>query len=343
MIEWHVVDAWTLERVREGTAFVTLGFIGGWAAPLFLFLAGVAIPFAGASHQRKALAAGVAQSRDTMRAAAWALQQRGWQVFFFAHLFRLHSFITNPWARGDSIFKPDILNILGLGMVATAWCWGRSAEPSRRYVWLLVPAAVAVLIGLLAGGWAWPDSLQPRLEAYIRPNGGWGQFSLFPWIAFVLVGGAVGVWIATPRAADAEPRFHAHLAAAGAVVTAAGLGGMLLPSPFDHSYFWTNSLSYFLIRAGGMTLAISGAWWWLARPNARPWGPIMLFGQTSLFVYWVHVELAYGLFSAAWKRSLTIPQAAIGYVAFCVLMYVAARWWARRTAAGPWIPEHLRA
>ena len=69
----------------------------------------------------------------------------------------------------------------------------------------------------------------------------------------------------------------------------------------------------------------------------------MLFGQTSLFVYVVHVELAYGILSAAWKKTLTLPETAVAYVAFTALMVWAAQWWARRTTSGPWIPEHLRA
>jgi fucose 4-O-acetylase-like acetyltransferase len=91
-----------------------------------------------------------------------------------------------------------------------------------------------------------------------------------------------------------------------------------------------------------MTMALSGAWLWMSRAGAKRWSPVVLFGQTSLFVYVVHVELAYGLFSAAWKRSLTIPEAAIAYILFTALMLVAARWWVERTAR-PWIPEHLKA
>lgn len=333
MIEWHVVDAWMADASRVGWSFGALAFIGGWAAPLFLFLAGVAIPFAAASHLRKG---------RSMREAAWALQTRGWQVFFYAHLFRLTSFLFNPWARWDSIFKPDILNILGLGLVAAAWCWGRSASLLRRVLWLLVPAATIVLMSPAVRGWWWPTLLHPRFEAYLRPNGGWGQFALFPWVAFVFVGACVGVWIATARRPEDEPRFHARLAAVAVAVMVVGWVGMYLPSPFGSS-FWTTSLSYFLIRSGAMTLMIAGAWAWMARPTAHQWSPTVLFGQTSLFVYWVHVELAYGVFSLALKRSLTLPQIGVAYFMFTLLLLWGAGWWARRTAAGPWVPAHLAA
>src|SRR5262245_18802455 len=104
MIEWHVVDAWTTDESRTGGVFAALAMIGGLAAPLFLFLAGVAVPFAARSHVRKG---------RSITEAAWAVQKRGWQVFFIAHVFRFHSYLWNLWGRWDGVFKPDILNVLG--------------------------------------------------------------------------------------------------------------------------------------------------------------------------------------------------------------------------------------
>src|SRR6185503_14612489 len=136
----------------------------------------------------------------------------------------------------------------------------------------------------------------------------------FPWVAFVFVGAAIGEWIAQPRPVEDERRFHGQLALGATAIIVAGIVAYFVPSPFRPSEFWTTSVSYFLIRTGLMTMGLAGAWLWMSRRNAQRWSPVVLFGQTSLFVYWVHVELAYGLFSAAWKRSLTIPEAAIAYV-----------------------------
>lgn len=335
MIEWHTVDAWNADPERARTVFATLAYIGGWAAPLFLFLAGVAVPLAAASHARKG---------RSSREAAWALQKRGWQIFVIAHLFRLQSFILNPWARIDSIFKPDILNILGLGLVVAAWCWGRSARLTRRLAWLLLPAGAIVLLTPLSREWGWPTMLHLRLEAYIRPNGGWGVFTIFPWLAYVLVGAAVGVWLVQPRAASREPLFHALLALAGLGVIAAGFLGSSLPSLTPASQ-GGSTFSYFVSRNGIMMVALDATWWLLETPGAqrmtRWWGPVLTFGRTSLFVYWIHVELAYGFFSTAWKRSMTIEEWSLAYVAFTAMLYWAAAWWAKRTTT-PWVPGHLK-
>ena len=118
MILWHVVDAWTVPE-RDPIAFKILGFIGGWAAPLFLLLTGVSIALAGDAQMRKG------RSRAD---ASRALQKRGWQIFLLAHLFRFQSFLFNVNGRWNTILKPDILNILGLGMVAAAIAWRRPCQ-----------------------------------------------------------------------------------------------------------------------------------------------------------------------------------------------------------------------
>ena len=40
MILWHSMDAWTAPWARSGSVFAVVIVLGGWAAPLFLFLAG---------------------------------------------------------------------------------------------------------------------------------------------------------------------------------------------------------------------------------------------------------------------------------------------------------------
>ena len=79
---------------------------------------------------------------------------------------------------------------------------------------------------------------------------------------------------------------------------------------------------------------------------ACPWiestaGPMVLFGRTSLFVYWVHIELAFGFLSFPLHGALPLAGSITGFVMMTVAMYFAARWWNDRTQ-GPWIPAELR-
>jgi len=331
MILWHVADSWTTTDGRGSALFQAVGFTGGWAAPLFLLLAGVSVPLAGAARM----------ARGATRAqAAWALQKRGWLVFALAHLFRLQSFILNPSGTWNSLLKPDILNILGLGLVLTAWLWGRgNTSWQSQLAWLVSPAlAVIVVVSPLAPTWWWPTLLHPRLEAYIRPVGNYGVFSLFPAVAYVLFGGYAGDRLS--QAGAAMGRFHGRLAVAGGAALA--LSWILSDSHLASAGMWVNPISAVSVRVGTMFLLMAYAWWAFRRWPAGRYSRMALLGQTSLFVYWVHVELVYGTFSFAVRQRLPLAWSLLGYVLVVAGMYGLAVLWSQRSR-GPIVPEHMAA
>jgi len=336
MIEWHVLDAWTTVPARASVAWPVAQWIGGWAAPLFLFLAGVAVPFAIAGH--------VAKGADDKR-ASWRVLRRGLEVFGIAHLFRLNSFLFNVNAPFTSLLTPDILNILGLGLAMTAWLTGlaRRGGLAGRVMWLLVPAMAVIALTPMAPSWHWPSRLYPWLEAYIRPNGA-GLFRLFPSVAFVPLGAFVGLLVGGARDEPAERRLYGRLAIAGAAIASAGYGlGELRVADW---WPWTSVWAWPIWQAGVMTVALWASWAllrsWHSVAAGRLWSPILVLGRTSLFVYWVHVELAYGVWSLPLHHALPLAVAVLGVVGMTIAMYFAAGWWNRRTAA-PWIPAWLAA
>lgn len=312
MIEWHSIDAWTRADVRDTTVFYGLMIIGGWAAPLFLFLAGVSVPLAGHARERRGA---------TRAAASLGLHWRGWQIFGLAHLFRLQSFVLsrlgNAGALWSSILKPDILNILGLGLAGTALAWRRATTPVRAAVWLGVPAIACVAVTPFAPGWDWPTALYPRFEAYIRPVSNLGVFQLFPWAGYVFAGAWLGTVLAATRDEASDRAFHIRLAAAGGLMTATAWLAPPVPA-----------LSTFASNVGQMCVMLGLAWWWM-RGRKGASSPLVLFGRTSLFVYWVHVELAYGGFSRAWRGQLPVSQSIPAFLAFAAAMWVLALAWDR--------------
>jgi surface polysaccharide O-acyltransferase-like enzyme len=201
-----------------------------------------------------------------------------------------------------------------------------------------VPAAVVVaLLTPLSREWWWPTLLHPRLEAYIRPVGGFGVFSLFPSIGYVLVGAFIGTRIAEAGAGAA--RFQGRLALWGACVAALGLGLLMIPAlnlPTPSS-----SPAAFMCRTGAMMLGLAAAWVVVRRRPTVRWSPLVVLGQTSLFVYWVHVELAYGVFSFPVRHRLDLPASLVAYACLTLLMVGAASLWQRRPT-GPLIPLHMR-
>jgi hypothetical protein len=131
----------------------------------------------------------------------------------------------------------------------------------------------------------------------------------------------------------------------------AGYGGSLLPSlyPPGQSNFWTSSPTYFFIKMGVMLVLMGLIYIYVQRPfSAEPrnpaWSPMLEFGRSSLFVYWIHVELVYGIFTWPIHKRLPIQWTLVSFVVFSALMYAAtlakcrivANWTASRAAAsGP--------
>jgi len=334
MIEAHTVDAWVVSDalVRGQTRYKMLQFLAGWAAPLFLFLAGVSVSLAAASHLRKG---------KTAAEASWLVQKRGWQVVLFAYIFRLQSFMLSPASPLASLLKVDILNVMGLTMVMAAWCWGRGRSIKSSAWWLLGPAALCVILSQFAGAWAWPEVLGDRLQGYVRSVGDNANFSVLPWGGFVFAGAWLGRIFAEPRDASADRALHIRIALAGAAIFAIAFAGSYLPALTPLSRFWTNSTSFFLLRIGAMLALISLAWLWMQRAPAAHWSPMVVFGQTSLFVYWIHVEIVYGFMTYPLRHELSIAGWFVAYAAFTLVMLGAALLWQRRSKH-PLVPDFLR-
>jgi uncharacterized membrane protein len=254
MIEAHVFDAWTRPSDRQSLAFGVSAVLAGFAAPMFLFLAGVSVALA------------VALMTPLIRTASWV------------------------------------------------------------------------------------DSLPLLAQWYLRPTPGRNNFTLFPWAGFVLAGAAIGVIIDQARGQEAEQRLHRWMAPGALLFAAACYAGSYLPSIYADSRFWTSSPMFFLLRVGVVTFTLSALYFYERRPRllgARwPWAsPMVLFGQASLFVYWVHVEMVYGVVSGKLHRSLSFPAAVAAFAVFSVAMFglavfknaAVARWkqWRAAVATAP--------
>lgn len=322
MIEAHTYDAWTLVADRPGLPYRAAIALGGFAAPAFLFLAGVAMAMAGASRMRRGVSPG-----DVARLA----RRRGWQIFGLAFLFRLQSLVISGGRFPQALLKVDILNILGLSMVLAGALWARGGSKAGRARWLGAGGAVMVLVAPALRGAVWLDPLPDWLEMYVRSFPGRTSFSLFPWPAFLLAGVIVGDWLADATDPEAERRLVVRIGWVGGGLVAAGCAiAFVLAGGWDASF--TTAPHFFLVRLGLLMVAVLAARAWVsAWPTT--WSPIREFGVASLFVYWIHVEMAYGRPASTLARSLTFTQASWGYVGLCVLLYALVRLKAAARAA----------
>lgn len=310
MIEAHVIDSWTRAADRRSAAFGESLILGGFGAPLFLFLAGVAVAMSAGSKARRG---------GDDRAAMRAVQKRGLQIFALAFLFRLQSLVLSN-APAWTLLKVDILNIMGPAIVLSAALWGLSRDTRVRVAIFAAATAAFVLATPVVRAIAALDALPNSLEGYLRPIPGLTNFTLFPWVGFVTAGGLVGVVLDQARTPEADRRGNIWLGIAGLAIAFGAYQASFLPPLDPRSRFWTTSLSFFFIRLGLLIAALGAAWLWEQRPTRRGWSPLQQFGRSSLFVYWIHVELVYGLISLPLHGAFSLAGAWAGYVVFCAVM-----------------------
>lgn len=305
MIQGHVFDAWTRVSDRDRAEYQWTTLVGGIGAPMFLFLAGVALALGAGRRLRS--------GRSEAEAAALA-RRRGWQIFALAFLFRLQSWLISGGAPETTLLKVDILNVMGLSMLASALLWGLGRGRGSRAVLLSAAAVAATMLTPLVRSAAMFAPLPDPVEAYLRPSPGLTTFTLFPWAGFLLAGGAVGLWLDAARTARHERQVNVALAGIGAAVGLGGYAASFLPPLYEDTSFWTSSPTFFFVRLGILLGLVPMAYLWNAAVRAR--SPLREFGRASLFVYWIHVELAYGVISTPLHRRLPFEQA---FLAFAIL------------------------
>ncbi len=335
MFHAHTVDAWTLASDRKSWLYYQSVRVAGMGAPLFLFLAGLAVVMAANSGVRKGA---------TPAAASRALQRRGWQILGLALLFRVQSWALNPGTTFTGLAKVDILNIMGPSMIAAAWLWGRTSRDGMRFAVYSIAALLVVGVTPWVRATTALASLPDVIEWYMRAPASKGWFALFPWTALLLAGSAFGVVIDRARDAASERRLAGLFAVSGAGLFALGLTTSYFPPLVAGTSFWTTSLSYFTIRVGLMVFLLSLSYAWMARPAAdAAKSPIVQMGRTSLFLYWVHVELAYGVVAYPIKARMPFLLALACFVVFTLgmlwLSYAKDRFVARRKATPS--PMHM--
>lgn len=315
MIEAHVIDSWTRAADRQTPAFRQSLILGGFGAPLFLFLAGVAVAMSAGSKARRTGDAPL---------AARAVRVRGVQIFLLAFVFRFQAFVLSH-GEAWTLLKVDILNVMGLSIVAAATLWGLTRTTRGRLAAFVAATSAIVWLSPAIRGLHALGALPDWIDAYLRPIPGLTNFTFFPWAAFVMAGASLGVLLDTARVPEADRRLNLSFAAGGLLLTLLAYRASFLPPLDVRSSFWTTSASFFFIRLGLMVAAVGLAYVWERRPTAgRRWSPLQALGRNSLFIYWIHVEMVYGLVSLPLHGALTLAGAWAALAAFCLLMLAVA-------------------
>jgi uncharacterized membrane protein len=374
MFQTHCYDSWLGGTARQSRFFMYSQLGGTFPAPLFLFLAGISFALVTEKLRQKKLAASQI-ARTTIRRGAEIF---GFGILFRLQEYVI-AWGWAP--RSDllrvDILNTIGLSMMLMGVV----CWmvlrffgavapAREApEASKTQVpGILAPrflrprdegtlplifasAFTALLISLFTPlFWTiWRPRLLPwPLESYINGVHNLGApqawlFPVFPWAAFAFAGLAVGFFLQSPIVRSREAGVFFALGALGLVLIEISRRLDASPHRLYPVYdYWHTSPNFFLIRVGMLFLILTASYAWCR------WGfgqlgfsPLIVLGQASLLVYWVHIEFVYGRFSILLKRAQGIRTASLGLLTITLAMLALAYW--RTRTKGKRMPEWLKA
>lgn len=324
MIQCHTINSFARLDVRQGGPYVLSQFIGGMAAPLFLFMAGMTFGFQMESLERR--------EPSPWRRYLVSMRRAGY-VMALAFLFRIGNWVASlPRPDWQEIFKVDILNSMALAMAAFAAI--SLLGPRDRLRWSIAGGLAIACLSPLIGSLNW--SGVPQIwQDYLAPGETRGRFPFFPYASYIGFGLATGA-IVKRTTADSIDRLMQWCALLGiALIFCSQYFSNLPYSIYPVVDFWRDSPSLILIRTGVSLVLLAGAYLWTTHLAAPRWSWMQALGKTSLLVYWVHVMLVYGNIAKPLKRSMSVSAAVAAVCIVTALMVglAAARlaWKQRKT------------
>jgi uncharacterized membrane protein len=324
MIQTHLYDAWVSPAGKLTQSFHWTRFIGGIPSRLFMMLVGVSV----ALRFESQLAKGVTDRRAFVR----PVHKRGLEILGLAYLFRVQEYILGHMGQAlhdlrafwPDIVRIDILNCIGASMLLVP---SLTAPRHGRPAWAATLAATLVFVALgpIIGPATFPTWIPTWLSSYVGGQRPMSWFPLFPWAAWPLAGVALGhFWVRAGR----DPRWR------GLAFVATGAGGLALIgivelirkiNPYVISYpsdlvqqMGPGSFFYRL----GMNGVLAFIAWVTVSVVGKRFSVMRQFGRTSLLVYWVHVDLCYGLIAhkLGLYGRLSMRQATLGLAVMTALM-----------------------
>jgi uncharacterized membrane protein len=318
MIQTHTFNSFARMDLREGGPYQLSQFVGGMAAPLFLFMSGMTLAFQMDSLER----------REPNPWRRWLVSlRRGSYILGIAFAFRLTNWAASlPHADARDITKVDILNCMGVGLMTLSVAAVFDAESRARFA-TTAGFAIAAAAPLVS---AMPWNRAPSLvRDYLAPSSVPGYFAFFPYVAYIAFGLAAGV-ILKSAAADRFEGLMQWCVLIGFALVFTGQYFSNFPySLYSTANFWTDSPALTVIRTGISLLLMAGAYLWTEYCVGPGWSWVQCLGRNSLMVYWVHFSLVYGDPARRLQRALSIPQTAFATVGVILLMVALSAAWIR--------------
>jgi uncharacterized membrane protein len=335
MIETHTFNSLLKPFLKEEGWFHVLNFFNGLVAPSFLFVSGWA--FVVASTRK-------VEDFHRFGPAFWHQLKRIALIWILGYTLHLPGFaysaLRGPGsaAAWQSLLQVDILHCIAAGLLLlfAIRMLVKTEARLERVLWL------GVFVVVLATPWFWASERLERLPTAISgylTEQARTLFPLFPWLGFLMLGGACAITYGKANEAGGKFGFMCRTAILGMVLIAAGYAFARygFPWPYGSSNVRAHPV-FFALRVGYVFLWV---WicWQLQKHPAIPSGWIMTLSRESLLVYVAHIVILYHVplgnasLARIYGKSLSLWECAGVTSALMLLMWAMALAWG-------WLKSH---
>ncbi len=292
MIETHVVNSFMQSTLRLDPWFKTLNFINGIVAPAFLFIAGYSFAIVGQRKWNDYL---------SLDGVFWKQVGRILQIWAIGYALHLPFFSFNKlayligWEEWRPFWTIDVLHSIAISLFLMLLLV--LIARTQRVFFLLI--CVVGSVAAFATPFMWSlnvdEALPLPFASYVNALHG-SLFPIFPWISFVMFGGALGQLYVFLKEKVADEKFFKNIFIAGIACIVLSIIAEWLPVKIypPHDY-WLASPEFVFVRLGIVMMLLATLWLWERTAHSRK-SLVSLVGSESLVTYTGHLLIIYGLF-----------------------------------------------
>lgn len=291
MVQGHTIDSFLspVYKSPDSDLFGIWNYIRGFTAPIFMFSAGVAFTYLfrinGLKFSENPRVKKGVKRFFLLIALGYFLRYPTYKIFDYSDV------TAEQWA---AFFTVDTLHLIGFGLLFIMLFIYLSEKLKVDDIHLLIFGAVlSVCLQIVFEPIKWTNYVHPVFAGYLYSGSG-SFFPLFPWVGYLLCGGALGSKIARNPEKVKKPKFGLSLMLIAVLVFT--FGKVFEQVKFALNWgepLWVNAVYWFALRISVVVFLNGFASLVAHRLNNIP-KVVKLFGRYSLIIYVVHVVALYG-------------------------------------------------
>ena len=300
MIETHVVNAFMQNSLRLAPWFKAVNFINGIVAPAFLFIAGYSFAIVGQRKWNDYL---------STNGIFWKQVGRILQIWIIGYALHIPFFSFNKlayligWEEWKPFWTVDVLHSIAISLLLMLLLVLVARTQRVFFLLVCVIGSVTAFATPFMASLNVDRTLSLPFANYVNALHG-SLFPIFPWMSFVMFGGAVGQLYIFLKDRVTDEKFFKSIFIAGVACIAVSLIADWVPIWIypPHNY-WLTSPGFVFVRLGIVLMLLATLWIWERTAHSGK-SVVSLLGSESLVTYTGHLLIIYGLFFDA--KSLAI-------------------------------------